>query len=58
MEIIPFANTGRQTTRLGFGGSGIMGALDRRQSLSMLRAAYDAGVRHFDTAPMYGYGEA
>jgi aryl-alcohol dehydrogenase-like predicted oxidoreductase len=35
-----------------------MGALGRRQSLRLLEAAYDAGVRHFDVAPMYGYGEA
>jgi aryl-alcohol dehydrogenase-like predicted oxidoreductase len=35
-----------------------MGALGRRQSLHLLEAAYDAGMRHFDVAPMYGYGEA
>jgi len=35
-----------------------MGALGRRQSLRLLEAAYDAGIRHFDVAPMYGYGEA
>lgn len=46
------------TTRLGFGGSSIMGALNRSQSLALLESAYDAGIRHFDTAPMYGYGEA
>lgn len=35
-----------------------MGALNRRQSLAMLESAYDAGIRHFDTAPSYGYGES
>jgi len=35
-----------------------MGALGRQASLRMLEAAYDAGIRHFDVAPMYGYGEA
>jgi aryl-alcohol dehydrogenase-like predicted oxidoreductase len=35
-----------------------MGALGRRDSLRLLEAAYDAGIRHFDVAPMYGYGEA
>ena len=44
------------TTRLGLGGSSIMGVLNRRQSLALLESAYDAGIRHFDTAPMYGYG--
>ena len=27
-------------------------------SLAVLEAAFDAGIRHFDVAPMYGYGEA
>jgi diketogulonate reductase-like aldo/keto reductase len=35
-----------------------MGALGWRQSLALLETAYDAGIRHFDTAPMYGFGEA
>jgi aryl-alcohol dehydrogenase-like predicted oxidoreductase len=35
-----------------------MGALNRGQSLRLLDAAYEAGIRHFDVAPMYGYGEA
>jgi aryl-alcohol dehydrogenase-like predicted oxidoreductase len=35
-----------------------MGATSRRASLAILESAYDAGIRHFDVAPMYGYGEA
>jgi aryl-alcohol dehydrogenase-like predicted oxidoreductase len=35
-----------------------MGAMGRPQSLRVLEAAFDAGIRHFDVAPMYGYGEA
>jgi aryl-alcohol dehydrogenase-like predicted oxidoreductase len=35
-----------------------MGALNLRQSLALLESAYDAGIRHFDTAPIYGFGEA
>jgi aryl-alcohol dehydrogenase-like predicted oxidoreductase len=35
-----------------------MGALSRRESLVLLSAAWDAGVRHFDVAPAYGHGEA
>lgn len=58
MEKIRLASSGRETTRLGYGCSSIMGALGRRQSLRLLEAAYDAGIRHFDVAPMYGYGEA
>ena len=58
MEQIRLASSGRDTTRLGYGCSSIMGALGRRQSLRLLEAAYDAGIRHYDVAPMYGYGEA
>ena len=58
MEQIRLASSGRETTRLGYGCSSIMGALGRRDSLRLLEAAYDAGIRHFDVAPMYGYGEA
>jgi D-threo-aldose 1-dehydrogenase len=58
MEQIVLGDTGRTTSRLGFGCSSLMGAMGRRASLAILEAAYDAGIRHFDVAPMYGYGEA
>jgi D-threo-aldose 1-dehydrogenase len=58
MEQIALGDTGHTTTRLGFGCSSLMGAMGRRASLTILEAAYDAGIRHFDVAPMYGYGEA
>lgn len=58
MEQIVLGDTGRLTTRLGFGCSSLMGASSRRASLAILESAYDAGIRHFDVAPMYGYGEA
>jgi D-threo-aldose 1-dehydrogenase len=58
MQTIPLADTNRHTTRLGFGCGSIMGATGRRDSLKLLETAYDAGIRHFDVAPRYGYGEA
>jgi D-threo-aldose 1-dehydrogenase len=58
MQTLPLADTTHRTTRLGFGCSSIMGAIGRRDSLRLLEAAYDAGIRHFDVAPAYGYGEA
>ncbi|HEV2577414.1 MAG TPA: aldo/keto reductase [Acidobacteriaceae bacterium] len=58
MEHIRLASSGRETTRLGFGCSILMAGISRRQSLRLLDAAYDAGIRHFDVAPLYGYGEA
>jgi D-threo-aldose 1-dehydrogenase len=58
MEQIALGTTGRQTTRLGFGCANLMGATGRRDSLKLLEAAYDAGIRHFDVAARYGYGAA
>jgi D-threo-aldose 1-dehydrogenase len=48
----------RKTTRLGYGTSGLHGGLSKRASLRLLETAFDAGVRHFDTAPMYGLGDS
>lgn len=35
-----------------------MARIGLRESLALLGAAFDAGITHFDTARMYGYGEA
>jgi len=58
MEPIALGISGRRTTRLGFGCSSLMGATNRHDSLKLLETAFDAGIRHFDVAPMYGYGHA
>jgi D-threo-aldose 1-dehydrogenase len=58
MEQIALGTSGRHTTRLGFGCGNLMGATGRRDSLKLLETAYDAGIRHFDVARRYGYGEA
>ena len=58
MNQISLATTGRITSQLGFGGSSLMGAAGRKESLALLEHAFDAGIRHFDVAPMYGYGAA
>lgn len=44
--------------RLGFGGSNLLGDKTRTQGLALLEAAYAEGIRHFDVAPAYGYGDA
>lgn len=52
-------NTSIELTSLGFGGTGI-GNLYRRVSedaaAATMNAAYIAGIRYFDTAPLYGHG--
>src|SRR5487761_317591 len=58
LETIALPGSSRVTTRLGFGGSGLMGGISERDSLRLLETAFDAGVRHFDVAPAYGHGQA
>ena len=41
---------------LGFGCAALMGRASRRESLTALGAAMDAGINFFDTARSYGYG--
>lgn len=46
-------------TRLGFGAAPIgnlYSEVDEHQALSAVQAAWDRGIRYFDTAPYYGYG--
>lgn len=48
-------------TRLGFGGGplGNLGrALSEAEAEAVLAAAWDAGIRYFDTAPLYGHGRS
>jgi D-threo-aldose 1-dehydrogenase len=54
--IVPGLSTA--STHLGYGCSQLMGGITRRESIALLQTAFDSGIRHFDTAPSYGYGEA
>ncbi|RDV10143.1 aldo/keto reductase [Arthrobacter sp. RT-1] len=48
-----------QLGRLGFGGTGVGNlyrAISDEQAAATLEAAWDAGIRYFDTAPHYGLG--
>jgi D-threo-aldose 1-dehydrogenase len=51
-------NTTLKLSRVGFGCSMLMGRLTRKESLRLLAAAFDQGITHFDTARLYGYGDA
>jgi len=49
----------RTPSRFGMGGTqmgNIFAAVSDEQAQSVLQAAWDSGVRHFDTSPFYGYG--
>ena len=43
---------------LGFGCAPILGRVGERESVAALDHAYARGVRHFDVARSYGWGEA
>lgn len=43
---------------IGYGSAGLGRALSRRERIRLVEIAYDAGIRYFDTAPLYGAGAA
>ncbi len=49
---------GAPISPLGFGCSGLLARLSRKESRRLLDAAFDNGITHFDVARAYGYGEA
>lgn len=51
--------SGVEVTQLGFGGAplgNMYQAFSDEEAIATVRAAYDAGLRLFDTAPLYGHG--
>ena len=48
----------RSTTRVGFGTGGLLRIGGARRRLDILAAARASGITHFDTAPVYGFGES
>ena len=58
---VPLARTGLRITRLGFGCAeigGLYSPVSDAQAVDLLDHAWDLGIRYFDTAPLYGYGNA
>ena len=56
---IRFGRVDLEVTAFGFGTApvgNIFREIDEQTSDSMFQAAWDAGVRYYDTAPMYGHG--
>ena len=53
--------TGLEVTEMGMGGAPIgdlFELVSETQAQDTLQAAWDAGIRYFDTAPYYGYGKS
>jgi D-threo-aldose 1-dehydrogenase len=55
---LDLGSSGIQATPLGFGCATLFRVSDPAQRSRLLHTAYDAGIRHFDVAPMYGLGRA
>ena len=52
-------NHGLELPRVGFGTAALgnfLSVVPEQQAVDTLRRAYDAGIRYFDTAPLYGHG--
>ncbi len=64
MSLLPtseIGNTGVEVTQLGFGGAPLGELFERvtaRQATETLEAAWESGIRYYDTAPFYGHGKS
>ena len=60
-EAVPLGRTSLTVTRFGLGTAplaGLFEAVDEAQGVGVIERAWEAGVRFFDTAPLYGHGLA
>jgi len=57
-RLLDLGSSGIRATPLGFGCATLFRASDPAQRSRLLHAAFEAGIRHFDVAPMYGLGRA
>lgn len=56
---VPVGAHGLELPRIGFGTASLgnfLGVVPEKQAVGTLALAYDAGIRYFDTAPLYGHG--
>lgn len=58
MKHLPLFPGASASTNLGFGTTSLMGLVSSKERLNLLETAFEFGIRHYDTAPYYGYGEA
>jgi D-threo-aldose 1-dehydrogenase len=61
IEIRKVGKSQATVTKIGLGGAplgDLFQKLSEDQAQSVLQAAWDAGVRYYDTAPFYGYGKS
>ena len=58
MKKVTLLGTEITTSALGFGCSSLMGHKTVHDRSDILESAYECGIRHFDVARYYGFGEA
>lgn len=58
IESLILPGTNLKISRLSFGTASLHHLYTRQSRQSLLEAAFDVGVTHFDTSPYYGYGMA
>jgi D-threo-aldose 1-dehydrogenase len=58
---VPLGHTGLQVTRFGLGTAplaGLFEAVPEEAALTVIERSWEAGIRFYDTAPLYGHGLA
>ena len=58
LQRIELLGAAAETPRVGFGCSNLLGDKTPKVGLGLLHAAYESGIRHFDVARVYNYGDA
>lgn len=58
MQQVLLAGTDLSVSRLTLGTASLVSAGSRKTREAVLHAALDAGITHFDTAPIYGFGNS
>jgi D-threo-aldose 1-dehydrogenase len=61
LKIVPLGRTSLRVARLGFGMAplgGLYEAVTDAAAAETLAHAWDMGIRYYDAAPLYGYGQA
>jgi aldo/keto reductase family protein len=57
MHKIRIPGSAAEVCRIGLGGAGLIGGASLQESITVFEAAYEAGIRYVDVAPLYGLAE-
>ena len=57
MHKVKIPGSAAEVCRIGLGAGGLIGGANLRESIAVFEAAYEAGIRYVDVAPLYGLAE-